>query len=73
MLLTGLIPWLAQSVFVYSQGLLLRGSTTHSGLSPSPSIINKEKSLQACLKANLMEVFSQLRFPFPDMTRLVSG
>lgn len=55
---------LAQSAFHITH--LLRDATAHSGLGPSTSIINQENVPQTCLQANLMQVFSQLRFIFPD-------
>lgn len=37
-----------------------------SELGPRSSIINQENALQTCLQANLVDVFSQLRVPFPN-------
>lgn len=44
-----------------TQGHLSRSGTTHGGLGPHTSIINKEKALYTYLEANLIEAFSQLR------------
>jgi hypothetical protein len=37
--------------------------TTHNELGPLPSITNKENAQQICLQSDLMEAFSQLKFP----------
>lgn len=49
---------LAQFAFYIIQDQLSRGSTAHSRLDPTTSIINQESSPQICLRANLMEACS---------------
>ena len=44
MLLAGLILWLSQPAFLYTQDHLPRGGTTHSGLGPPIPIINQENA-----------------------------
>jgi hypothetical protein len=41
----------------------IRNGTTLSGRDPLPSITDQEKCLQACLQSDLVEAFSQSRFP----------
>lgn len=50
-------PWLAELIFLYNPELpdhLLRDGTSHGGLGPSTSIINKENAPQAFLQVKLM-------------------
>lgn len=51
-------------LFYICQDYLPRNDTTHGGQGRSTPIINQEKAQQSCLKANLMETFSQLWFLF---------
>lgn len=41
-----------------------RGGTAHSGLGLPTSVIDLDSVPQTCIRASLMEVFSQLKFPF---------
>lgn len=61
MLLTGFF-FLACSVYspVY---LLAPGWHYPQWLGPRKSITNQKNAFEACIQANLMEAFSQLRFP----------
>lgn len=53
-----------------TQGHLPRVGTTYRGLGSPTSISNQENARQTCLLTSFMEVFSQLRAPFPKYSSL---
>lgn len=55
-----------------NQDHIPRGGTAHRELSSPTAIINHENAplLQTCIQVNLKEVFSQLKFHFPDWVKL---
>lgn len=56
--------WLSHPAFWYNPGLPLpRGSITQNDLSPPITINNQEAITKSCLQANIVEVFSQWKFP----------
>ena len=60
------VPYGLLSLVSYStQDHLPRDSTAHSEMGPPTSLINQENVPQACSQVNLLEAFSQRRFPFP--------
>jgi hypothetical protein len=59
MLLTTLLPRFAQSA-LYTARTTAQGQHYPQWAWPLTSIINQENALQACLKDDLMETFSQL-------------
>ena len=56
-------PRFAQPAVLYTQDHLSRGGTAHAGMDPPTSIMNWEKASQAYPQANLVEAFSQYKFP----------
>lgn len=60
--------WLAQSALLNIPGPPAQDGHTHIGL--NFSITNLENGIQACLQADFMEAFSQLRFLFPNDSSL---
>lgn len=52
-------------IFDPTQTYLPRVGTIHNGLSILTSIINQKNTSQTCLKARMMEAFSQFIFPLP--------
>jgi len=62
----GLLSRLTFSQLSYiTQDHLPKGALPTVGCVLSHQSLNKKMPLQACLQANLMEAFSQLRFPLP--------
>lgn len=62
--------WLARFAFLPTLNRLPGRGTTHTGLGPSPSVINQENALQSSLQA---ETFSKLRPCLPKLILPVSN
>lgn len=68
MLLTGLLFLACSSMFSDKPPGPPSQGRHHRQLSPSTAVINKGSAWQNCLQTNLMETFSELRFPLPWTT-----